>query len=68
MKKDDIIKQLQMCEESIQLAKERLDTLEKENAVLRELVHHLASRPAPYIQPPQNPPIWHQGAPYKVTC
>jgi hypothetical protein len=33
-------------------------------------VHHLSSRPAPYIQPPQNPPTWTYPPypPYKVTC
>jgi hypothetical protein len=33
-------------------------------------VHHLSSRPVPYIQPPQNPAPWTYPPypPYKVTC
>jgi len=45
----------------VQHAKERLDALQKENEALRDLVHHLASRPAPYQTDPYAPP-------YKVTC
>lgn len=33
------------------------DMLRKENEYLRELVHHLASRPAPY-NPPQPNTLW----------
>lgn len=72
MKKEDVLREIERCESSIKSAYERLDALEKENAALRELVHHLASRPAPYVpipyvQPPQNPPTWTY-PPYKVTC
>jgi cell shape-determining protein MreC len=46
---------LQKLEEEmaeLKLRIKELELIEKENAALRELVHHLASRPAPYIQPP----------------
>jgi len=72
MKKEDVLREIERCENSIKSAKDRLDALEKENAALRELVHHLASRPPPvqYVQPPQNPPTWTYPPypPYKVTC
>jgi len=53
----------------VQNAKERLDALQKENEALRELVHHLASRPAPYVPvsvPQVNPAPWQP--PFTVTC
>lgn len=45
----------------IKLRLVELEHLKKENEYLRELVHHLASRPAPYQPDPYAPP-------YKVTC
>lgn len=68
MKTADVLREIQRCEDGIKSAKDRLDALEKENAALRELVHHLATRPppvqyispTPYVQPPYPP--------YKVTC
>lgn len=45
----------------IKLRLVELESLKKENEYLRELVHHLASRPAPYQPDPYAPP-------YKVTC
>lgn len=45
----------------IKLRLVELESLKKENEYLRELVHHLASRPAPYQPDPYGPP-------YKVTC
>jgi hypothetical protein len=48
MNKEQILEALKQCEESLKLAHKRLDELGTENKVLRELVHHLASRPAPY--------------------
>jgi predicted nuclease with TOPRIM domain len=53
MKKEDVLREIERCENGIKTAYERLDALEKENAALRELVHHLASRPPPvqYIPP-----------------
>ena len=78
MKKEDVLREIERCENGIKSAYERLDALEKENAALRELVHHLATRPppvqyvppTPYVQPPQNPPTWAYPPypPYKVTC
>ena len=76
MKKEDVLREIERCENGIKTAYERLDALEKENIALRELVHHLASRPStyvpstPYVQPPQNPPTWTYPPypPYKVTC
>lgn len=78
MKTADVLREIQRCEDGIKSAKDRLDALEKENAALRELVHHLATRPppvqyispTPYVQPPQNPPAWTYPPypPYKVTC
>lgn len=78
MKTEDVLREIERCENGIKSAYERLDALEKENAALRELVHHLATRPAPvqyipptpYVQPPQNPPAWVYPPypPYKVTC
>lgn len=53
MKKDELQTLLKDLENQIRLAEARLDALCKENAFLRELVHHLASRPAPY--PPAMP-------------
>lgn len=75
MKKEDVLREMQRFENSINSAYERLDALEKENIALRELVHHLATRPppvqyvppTPYVQPPQNPAPWTY-PPYKVTC
>jgi len=46
---EEVNNQLNILEGQIQSAKTRLDSLEKENAALRELVHHLASRPAPHM-------------------
>jgi FtsZ-binding cell division protein ZapB len=62
MKKEEIIKELAVLTEAVQNAKERLDALQRENEALRELVHHLASRPAPYQ--PKDP----YGPPFVVTC
>ena len=45
----------------LKLRIKELELIEKENVYLRELVHHLASRPAPYQPDPYAPP-------YKVTC
>ena len=45
----------------IKLRLDELERLEKENVALRELINHLASRPAPYQPDPYAPP-------YKVTC
>ena len=45
----------------IKLRLSELERLEKENVYLRELVNHLASRPAPHPPDPYAPP-------YKVTC
>lgn len=45
----------------IKLRLVELERLKKENEYLRELVHHLALRPAPYQPDPYTPP-------YKVTC
>lgn len=51
----------------VQRAHERLDSLQKENEALHELVRHLASRPAPYVPPVSVPnPYWPD--PLKVTC
>ena len=52
----------EMVEIKLRLAE--LERLEKENVYLRELVNHLASRPAPY--PPYQPDPY--APPYKVTC
>jgi hypothetical protein len=55
---------LQKLEEEmteLKLRIKELELIEKENVYLRELVHHLASRPAPYQPDPYAPP-------YKVTC
>jgi hypothetical protein len=49
MKKDELQTLLKDLENQIRLAEARLDALSKENAFLRELVHHLASRPSPYF-------------------
>ena len=78
MRKEDVLREIERCENGMKSAYERLDALEKENAALRELVHHLATRPppvqyippTPYVQPPQNPPTWAYPPypPYKVTC
>jgi cell shape-determining protein MreC len=59
-----VITALEKLEKEMGELKLRLDELEdlkKENVALRELVHHLASRPAPYQPDPYAPP-------YKVTC
>jgi len=69
MTKDEIMKELVVLTEAVQNAKERLDALQKENEALRELVHHLASRPAPYVPvsvPQVNPAPWQP--PFTVTC
>jgi hypothetical protein len=55
---------LQKLEEEmteLKLRIKELELIEKENEYLRELVHHLAARPAPYQPDPYAPP-------YKVTC
>jgi cell shape-determining protein MreC len=49
----------EMVEIKLRLAE--LEHLKKENEYLRELVQHLASRPASYQPDPYAPP-------YKVTC
>jgi len=49
----------EMAEIKLRLAE--FEELKKENEYLRELVNHLASRPAPYQPDPYGPP-------YKVTC
>ena len=51
MKKEDVLREIERCENGMKSAYERLDALEKENIALRELVHHLASRPSPYVPP-----------------
>jgi len=51
MKKEDVLREIERCENGIKSAHDRLDALEKENIALRELVHHLASRPSPYVPP-----------------
>jgi hypothetical protein len=48
MNEKQLIEVLKLCEESLKLAHKRIDELGTENKMLRELVHHLASRPAPY--------------------
>jgi len=77
MKKEDVLREIERCENAIKSVHDRLDELEKENAALRELVRHLAAShsgqrgaPTPYVQPPQNPPTWTYPPypPYKVTC
>ena len=78
MKKEDVLREIERCENGIKSVYERLDALEKENIALRELVHQLSTRPppvqymppTPYVQPPQNPPTWTYPPypPYKVTC
>ena len=55
MQKEDIIAKLIECEKEIQLMKDKVELVVKENTFLRELVHHLASRPSPY--PPVNVPL-----------
>ena len=67
MKKEDVLREIERCENGIKSAYERLDALEKENIALRELVHHLASRPAPYVPPTPyiQPTPWPEG--YKMT-
>lgn len=67
MNKEQIIEVLKQCEESLKLAHKKLDELGTENKVLRELVHHLASRPAPYVPPTPyiQPTPWPEG--YKMT-
>ena len=66
MKKEEIVKELAVLTEAVKHAKERLDTLQKENEALRALVHHLASRPSPYVPPVTVPQPYEP--PYKVTC
>ena len=67
MKKEDVLREIEKCENGIKSAYERLDALEKENIALRELVHYLASRPAPYVPPTPyiQPTPWPEG--YKMT-
>jgi len=63
------MKELAVLTQAVQHAKERLDALQKENEALRDLVHHLASRPAPYptVAVPQvSPAPWQP--PFTVTC
>lgn len=61
MTKEDIITQLEIIEKEMKIIKQRVQELSKENEALKSLVHHLASRPAPYQPDPYAPP-------YKVTC
>lgn len=56
-----IITMLEKLEKEQEKLRIRLDALEKENEFLRELLKHLASRPAPHQPDPWAPP-------YKVTC
>jgi len=65
IKKDELIEKLQDLEKQIKLAETRLDALSKENAFLRELVHHLASRPAPY--PPSMPTVAPNTVPWPTV-
>jgi hypothetical protein len=67
MKKEDVLREIERCENGMKSAYERLDALEKENIALRELVHHLASRPSPYVPPTPyiQPTPWPEG--YKMT-
>ena len=48
MNEKQLIEVLKLCEESLKLANKKIDELGTENKMLKELVHHLASRPAPY--------------------
>ena len=65
IKKDELIEKLQDLEKQIKLAETRLDALSKENAFLRELVHHLASRPAPYL--PSVPTVAPNAVPWPTV-
>jgi hypothetical protein len=54
----------------LKLRIKELELIEKENVYLRELVHHLASRPTPYqpvIVPAVQTPNYPE-PPWKVTC
>jgi hypothetical protein len=65
-----IITKLEKMEKEMAEIKLRLaefEHLKKENEYLRELVNHLASRPAPYMPPPVQTPNWPE-PPWKVTC
>ena len=55
MKKEYILREIERCEISIKSANDRLNELEKENIALRELVHHLATRPPPVQYMPPTP-------------
>jgi hypothetical protein len=57
----NVLQKLEEEMSEIKLRIKELELIEKENVALRELVHHLASRPAPYQPDPYAPP-------YKVTC
>jgi regulator of replication initiation timing len=59
--KDEVFNKLIECEKEIQSLKTKVELVVKENAFLKELVHHLASRPAPY--PPAMPLV----APHTTT-
>jgi hypothetical protein len=56
----NVLQKLEEEMSEIKLRIKELELIEKENVALRELVHHLASRPAPYQPDPYAPP-------YKVT-
>ena len=47
----------------IKLRLVELESLKKENEYLRELVHHLASRPTPYISTPRPNTWWTSNTP-----
>jgi hypothetical protein len=57
----NVLQKLEEEMSEIKLRIKELELIEKENVALRELVHHLAARPAPYQPDPYAPP-------YKVTC
>ena len=57
----NVLQKLEEEMSELKLRIKELELIEKENVALRELVHHLASRPAPYQPDPYAPP-------YKVTC
>lgn len=61
MTKDEIMKELGVLTERVRQTQERMDALQKENEALKQLVHHLASRPSPYQPDPYAPP-------FVVTC
>lgn len=57
----EITQTLQELSQAATELKTERDMLRKENEYLKELIHHLAARPAPYQPDPYAPP-------YKVTC